>query len=140
MIFKTKVLIQFRQKQGGGRDNYPPGFYGPARALSLVQSCSRVSFQIPVHWMHNSPIFDVLRRTILNLFLIIILSCTSHAPIIMPHPISGCHFKAEYQGFLLRYRLFQYKHWFLPNFEHKYFPDSSFTPCINLLKYCENYV
>ena len=59
---------------GVGAD-YPPGSYSPARALSLVQSCSRVSFQIPVHWMHNSPIFNVLRRTILNLFLIIILSC-----------------------------------------------------------------
>ena len=72
MIFKTKVLLQFHQKSGGG----PPDSYGPARALSLVQSCSMESFQIPDHWMHNSPIFNVLRRTILNLFLIIILSCT----------------------------------------------------------------
>ena len=30
--------------------------------------------------------------------------------------------KAEIKGFLLMYRLFQYKHWFLPNFELKYFP------------------
>ena len=31
------------------------------------------------------------------------------------------------------YRLFQYKHWFLPNFELKDFPDSPFTPCIGNL-------
>jgi hypothetical protein len=33
------------------------------------------SFQIPDHWMHNSPIFNALHRTMLNLFVIIILSC-----------------------------------------------------------------
>ena len=44
--------------------------------------------------------------------------------------LSRCHFKAKYQGFLLRYRLFQYKHWFLPKFEPKDFPELTFTPCI----------
>ena len=81
MVFKNQGFAKVPSKikmglGGGGAIKYPPGTYGPARALSLVQSCSRVSFQIPVHWMHNSPIFNVLRRTILNLFLIIILSCT----------------------------------------------------------------
>ena len=36
--------------------------------------------------------------------------------------------KAEIKGFLLVYRLFQYKHWFLPNFELKDFPDLTSTP------------
>jgi hypothetical protein len=51
----------------------------------------------------------------------------------MPHPLSGCQIKAEIKGFLLMYRLFQYKHWFLPNFELKHFPDSPFTPCSTLI-------
>jgi hypothetical protein len=33
-----------------------------------------------------------------------------HALLIMPRPFSGCHMKAEIKGFLLVYRLFQYKH------------------------------
>ena len=49
------------------------------------------------------------------------------ALLIMPRPPSGCHFKAEYQGFFLRYCLFQYKHWFLPNFKLKIFPDLTST-------------
>jgi hypothetical protein len=42
---------------------------------------------------------------------------------IIPRPLSGCQIKAEIKGFLLMYRLFQYKHWFFPNFELKDFPD-----------------
>ena len=41
--------------------------------------------------------------------------------------LSECYLKAEYQGFLLKYHLFQDKHWFFPKFEHKDFPDSPFT-------------
>ena len=37
----------------------------------------------------------------------------------------------------MRYRLFQYKHWFLPNFELKHFPDSPFTPCTYHLDICK---
>ena len=37
-------------------------------------------------------------------------------------------------SFLLRYHLFQYKHWFLPNFKLKDFPDLTSTPC-STLKY-----
>ena len=48
---------------------------------------------------------------------------------VMPHPLLGWQMKAEIKGFLLRYRLFQYKHWFLPNFELKYFPEYTATPC-----------
>ena len=48
---------------------------------------------------------------------------------IMPRPLSGCQIKAEIKGFLLRYRLFQYKHWFFPYFELKDFPEYTFTPC-----------
>ena len=48
---------------------------------------------------------------------------------IMPRPLLGCQIKAEIKDFLLMYRLFQYKNWFLPNFELKHFPDSAFTPC-----------
>ena len=48
---------------------------------------------------------------------------------IMPRPLSGCQIKAKIKGFLLRYRLFQYKHWFLPIFELKDFPELTFTPC-----------
>ena len=33
-------------------------------------------------------------------------------------------------GLFLKYRLFQYKHQFLPNFELKIFPDLTSTPCI----------
>ena len=51
------------------------------------------------------------------------------ALLIMPRPLSGCQIKAEIKGFLLMYRLFQHKHWFLPNFELKQFPDSAFIPC-----------
>ena len=36
---------------------------------------------------------------------------------VMPRPLSGCQIKAEIKGFLLVYRLFLYKHWFLPNFD-----------------------
>ena len=54
-----------------------------------------------------------------------------HALLIMPHPLLGCQIKAEIKGFLLRYRLFQYKHWFLPIFELKDFSELTFTPCIN---------
>ena len=53
-----------------------------------------------------------------------------HALLIMPCPLLGCHIKAKIKGFLLVYRLFQYKHWFLPNFELKDFPELTFTPCI----------
>ena len=48
---------------------------------------------------------------------------------IVPRPLSGCQIKAEIKGFLLRYCLFQYKHWFFPNFDLNHFPDSAFTPC-----------
>ena len=54
------------------------------------------------------------------------------ALLIMPRPLSGCQIKAEIKGFLLRYRLFQYKHWFLPIFELKDFPEYTFTPCMYL--------
>ena len=47
----------------------------------------------------------------------------------MPRPLSGCQIKAEIKGFLLVYRLFLYKHWFLPNFELKDFPEYTVTPC-----------
>jgi hypothetical protein len=47
----------------------------------------------------------------------------------MPRPLSGCQIKAEIKGFLLRYRLVHYKHWFLPIFELKDFPEYTFTPC-----------
>ena len=45
-------------------------------------------------------------------------------------PFSGCQIKAEIKGFLLRHRLFQCKHRFLPNFELKDFPELTFTLCI----------
>ena len=48
---------------------------------------------------------------------------------VMPRPLSGCQIKAEIKGFLLVYRLFLYKHWFLPNFELKDFPEYTVTPC-----------
>ena len=44
---------------------------------------------------------------------------------IMPRPFLGCQIKAEIKGFLLMYRLFQYKHWFLSNFELEDFPVNS---------------
>ena len=50
---------------------------------------------------------------------------------VMPRPLSGCQIKAEIKGFLLVYRLFLYKHWFLPNFELKDFPEYTVTPCIH---------
>ena len=43
--------------------------------------------------------------------------------------LSGCNIKAKIKGFLLVYRLFQCKHWFLPNLELKDFPDLTSTPC-----------
>ena len=43
--------------------------------------------------------------------------------------LSGCNIKAKTKGFLLVYRLFKCKHWFLLNFELKDFPDSTSTPC-----------
>ena len=49
---------------------------------------------------------------------------------VLPRPLSGCQIKAEIKGFLLVYRLFLYKHWFLPNFELKYFPEYTVTPCM----------
>ena len=49
--------------------------------------------------------------------------------IMPPHPILGCQIKAEIKDFLLRYRLLQCKHWILPNFEPKDFPELTFTPC-----------
>ena len=49
--------------------------------------------------------------------------------LIMPGPFSGRQIKAEIKGFLLVYRLFLYKHWFLPNFELKDFPEYTVTPC-----------
>ena len=49
---------------------------------------------------------------------------------IMPRPLSGFQIKAEIKGFLLKYRLFQYKHWFFLNFELKDFPEYTFTPCM----------
>ena len=57
---------------------------------------------------------------------------------IMPRPLSGCQIKAEIKGFLLRYRLFQFKHCFLPNFELKDFPDLPFTPCSKYISYWKN--
>jgi hypothetical protein len=48
---------------------------------------------------------------------------------IVPNPLSGCQIKAEIKGFLLKCRLFQCKHWILPNFELKDFPELTFTPC-----------
>ena len=53
----------------------------------------------------------------------------SDSLMIVPRPLSGCQIKAEIKGFLLRYCLFQYKHWFFPNFDLNHFPDSAFTPC-----------
>jgi hypothetical protein len=35
---------------------------------------------------------------------------------VMPHPLLWRHFKAEYLGFLLRYRFFHYKHFFPSKF------------------------
>ena len=49
--------------------------------------------------------------------------------LMMPPPQTFCFQKAEIKGFLLMYRLFQYKHWFFPNFELKDFPEYTFTPC-----------
>ena len=51
------------------------------------------------------------------------------ALLIMPRPLLWCQIKAAIKGFLLRYRLLQCKHWFLPNFELKDFPELTFTPC-----------
>mgnify|MGYP007048741173 CR=1 FL=1 len=48
---------------------------------------------------------------------------------VMPHPLLGWQMKAEIKGFLLRYRLLQYKHWFSPIFELKDFPEYTVTPC-----------
>ena len=56
-----------------------------------------------------------------------------HPLLIMPRPLLGCYIKAKIKGFLLVYRLFQYKHWNLPNFVLKHFLDSPFTPCTKLL-------
>ena len=50
----------------------------------------------------------------------------------MPHPLSGCQIKVEFKDFLLKYRLLQCKHWILPNFEPKDFPELTFTPCIHI--------
>ena len=47
--------------------------------------------------------------------------------------LSRGQIKAEIKGFLLMYRLFQYKHWFLPNCELKDFPELTFTPCMYAL-------
>ena len=53
---------------------------------------------------------------------------------VIPRPLSGCQIKAEIKGFLLVYRLFLYRHWFLPNFELKDFPEYTVTPC----RHCSN--
>ena len=53
--------------------------------------------------------------------------------LVKPCPLSGFQIKAEIKGFLLMYRLFQYKHWFLPNCELKDFPELTFTPCMYAL-------
>jgi hypothetical protein len=51
------------------------------------------------------------------------------ALLMMPRPLLVCQIKAEIKGFLLVYRLLQYKDWILPNFELKDFPELTFTPC-----------
>ena len=35
------------------------------------------------------------------------------------------------------YRLLQYKHWILPNFELKDFPEYTFTPCNSVVSFSE---
>ena len=64
-----------------------------------------------------------------NGFLTLCLLWHGHALMIMPRPLSGCQIKAEINGFLLKHRLFQHKHWFFPIFELKDFPELTFTPC-----------
>ena len=49
---------------------------------------------------------------------------------VMPHPLLGWQIKAEIKGFLLRYRLLQYKGCFFPIFELKDFLEYTFTPCM----------
>ena len=56
-----------------------------------------------------------------------------YALLIMPCPLSRCQIKAVIKGFLLRHRLFQCKHCFLPNFELKDFSELTFTSCIQIL-------
>ena len=57
------------------------------------------------------------------------LSWGCHALLIMPRPLSGCQIKAEIKGFLLRYRLFQYQHWFFHNLEVSMILVLSDAPC-----------
>ena len=48
---------------------------------------------------------------------------------IMPRPLSGCQIKAEIQGFLLMYRLFQYQQWFFQDIERRWIPEMTSAPC-----------
>ena len=47
----------------------------------------------------------------------------------MPRPLSGCQIKAEIQGFLLMYRLFQYQQWFFQDIERRWIPEMTSAPC-----------
>ena len=54
------------------------------------------------------------------------MNCLEHSICIsLLQSLSRCQIKAEIKDFLLRYRLFQYKHWFFPNV-----PEYTFTPWI----------
>ena len=52
---------------------------------------------------------------------------------IMPRPLSGCQIKAKIKDFLLRYRLFQYQHWFFPNLEVSRILEMTAAPCNGLM-------
>ena len=52
---------------------------------------------------------------------------------IMPRPLSGCQIKAEIQGFLLMYRLFQYQQWFFQDIERRWIPEMTSAPCTSLI-------